>query len=132
MIKYAWVMLDGRTAMATTHGPETVVDRILETAAFGQQNIARLTRGYERLMEGLMNVAIQQIEVTQNLIAGDFADLDLLTRAGSAGGLIEAEFEILRRRSERIASATQQITEELNRSWVETCACVQPAADAVR
>jgi Phasin protein len=111
----------GRT-MTTNLMPASFIDRMSETAALNRENFTRMTRGYERVMKGLMNVAVQQIEMTQGLMAGGMADLDLLTEARSPVAFVQAELEIFRRRSERAASAARQIADELNRTFAETYA----------
>jgi hypothetical protein len=111
----------GRT-MSTNLTPASFIDRMSETAALNRENFTRITRGYERVMKGLMNVAVQQIEMTQGLMAGGMADLDLLTEARTPVAFVQAELEIFRRRSERAASAARQITDELNRTFAETYA----------
>jgi hypothetical protein len=108
--------------MSTYLAPAGFIDRMSETAALNRENFARMTRGYERVMKGLMNVAVQQIEMTQGLMAGGMADLELLTDARSPGAFVQAELEIFRRRSERAASAARQIAVELNRTFAETYA----------
>jgi hypothetical protein len=112
--------------------PASFIDRMSETAALNRENFARMTRGYERVMKGLMNVAVQQIEMTQGLIAGGMADLDLLTETRSPVAFVQAEVEIFRRRSERAASAARQIADELNRTFAETyaLAAAEGVADA--
>jgi hypothetical protein len=115
--------------MATIEGPVKFANQILGVTPFGHQNLARLVRGCELLMEGLMNVAIQHIEVTQTLIAGEVADLELLTRVATPAALVEAQLEVMRRRSERVITATRKITDEITRSWAETHALVQSYID---
>ena len=112
--------------MATFESPVKFANQILDTSPFGQQALARMVRGCELLMESMMNVAIQQIEVTQSLITGEIADLELLTRITTPAALIEVQLEVARRRSERVVNATRRITEEMNRSWAEAITLIQP------
>lgn len=114
--------------MPELHSP--VTDQILGATIIGPQNLTRLVHGFELFMEGLMNVTIHQIEVSQSLVTGGLADLDLLARARSPTAFVEAEIEIMRRRSERFTKAVRMIVEDVNRSWVETYDCIQPVAGA--
>jgi len=90
----------------------------------GQQSFARATRGCERLMTGLMHVAMQQFELAQGVMEGNLADLDLLMKAQTPDALVTAEFEVVRRRTVRAADAARKISGELSRTWSETAAFV--------
>lgn len=120
--------------MPDQQAPVNSGDHVIETAIFGPQNLDRLSRGFEALMEGMMNVSIRQIEVTQSLFTDGLSDLHLLTRATTPVAIIEAELEIMRRASQRLTDMAQNVVQDLNRSWVETSSCMQPiaAAKAVR
>jgi hypothetical protein len=92
----------------------------------GQESFARATRGCERLMTGLMQVAMQQFELAQGAMEANLADLDLLMKARTPDALVTAEFEVVRRRTERAADAARKISVELSRTWSETAAFVMP------
>jgi hypothetical protein len=115
--------------MATNWTLVSSPDRMIGSVVFGQNSLAQFNRAYERFLEGLMSATIRRIEVSQSLISGGLADLDLLTQARTPSGFIEAELEITRRRSERLAEAIRTSVEDLYRGWIETTACVQPLAD---
>jgi hypothetical protein len=70
-------------------------------------------------MKGLMNVAMQQIELGQGLLEGSVEDLSLLTTARTPDAFVQAEFEVLRRSSQRALGVAQKLSSELNRTWSE-------------
>jgi hypothetical protein len=108
--------------MAETHGSVHFYEQISDTPTFEQHDLAALARGYELLMEGLMHVAVQPVEVARSLISDGLVDLEALTRARGPAAFIEAEFEVLRRHSKRITDTARKLTDDMNQSWVDTCA----------
>ena len=54
-----------------------------EAATTVQQNLVHLTNGYERFVKGLMNVTIQQIELSRDWMDGNVEDFNLLAQARS-------------------------------------------------
>jgi hypothetical protein len=105
--------------MSASTTSESIGNSIAETALFGQKSLAQLTRSYECWMKGVMNVAMQQIELGRGLLEGSVEDLNLLTQVRTPDAFCQAEFEMLRRRYERAIGVAQKITEELNRTWAE-------------
>lgn len=79
--------------------------------------LSQLTQGYETLMKGMMNVVLRQIELTSGLLEGGMDDLNLLTQAKSPDTFIQAELEVLRRQSERMITAAQKFSQEVNQTW---------------
>ena len=72
-----------------------------EAAMNVHQNLVHLTNGYERFVKGLMNVTIQQIELSCNLLEGNVEDFNLLAQARTPEAFVQAELGVIRRRSER-------------------------------
>ena len=114
--------------MPDQQAPVNFGNRLTRTAMFGPRYFDRLGRGFEVLMEGMMNVAIRQIELTQSLFIEGCTDLYLLTRANTPAAVIAAEVEIMRRRSQRLTNAAQTMAQDLNQSWIATLSCIQPDA----
>lgn len=90
-----------------------------EATAAVQQNLVHLTTGYERFVKGLMNVTIQQIELSCNLMEGNVEDFNLLAQARTPEAFVQAELDVMRRRSERALGAAQKIGDELRQTWTE-------------
>lgn len=90
-----------------------------EAANFGQENFARLSRGYECLMKGMINVAAQQAELGRGLMQAGMEDFGLLAQAKSPEAFLQAEMEIFRRGSERAFDATRKLGLELNKTLTE-------------
>ena len=90
-----------------------------EAAMSVHQNLVHLTNGYERFVKGLMNVTIQQIELSCNLLEGNVEDFNLLAQARTPEAFVQAELDVIRRRSERAFGAAQKIGDELHQTWAE-------------
>lgn len=105
--------------MSTTQN-EAIGKGFAEVAAFGQENFTRLTRGYECLMKGMINVAAQQAEFGRGMMQAGMEDFGLLTQAKSPEAFFQAEMEIIRRGSERAFDATRKLGTELNKTFAES------------
>ncbi len=98
--------------MSTSTNSETAADR-----ATALPGISQLTRGYQSLMKGMINVVLRQIELSSSLMEGSMDDLNLLIHAQTPDKFIQAEMEVLRRQAERSITAAQKFSEEVNRTW---------------
>lgn len=111
--------------MSATVTSENIASGFSEAALLGQQNLVRFSRGYECLMKGLINVAIQQIELSRGLLENGVEDFNLLTQARTPDAFVQAELEVFRRRSERALGAAQKISAELNKTFAEMSEAAQ-------
>ena len=105
--------------MPSNETSENPAAGISEAATTVQQNLVHLTSGYERFVKGLMNVTIQQIELSCNLLEGNVEDFNLLAQARSPEAFVQAELEVIRRCSDRALGAAQKIGDELHQTWRE-------------
>jgi hypothetical protein len=85
-----------------------------------QQNIEQISRASEHFMKGVMNAAVRQMELGQSLIEAGMEDFNLVARARTPESLLQAELEVFRRRSERLAAAMQTASEDLRQAWSAT------------
>ncbi len=105
--------------MSIAQTPESFAGQTLEAATRVQQNFAQFAHAYQRFVKSLMNVAVQQIELSRGIVEGSVEDFDLLAQAHTPEALVQAELEIFRRRSERAIGTAQKTTDELRQTWVE-------------
>jgi Phasin protein len=106
-------------AMPRNETSENPAAETSEAVTTVQQKAVHLTNGYERFVKGLMNVTIQQIELSCHLMEGNIEDFNLLAQAPTPEAFVQAELDVIRRRSERAVGAAQQIGEELHQTWTE-------------
>jgi hypothetical protein len=114
--------------MSTNLTPTGSIERWSENPLLHPANFMRLTGHYERWMQGLMSVAMHQLEATQGWMRGNLEDFDRLAEARSPGALVQAEIEIFRRRSQEAAGAARKIADEFHRTFAEGSAFVVEAA----
>lgn len=92
----------------------------------GQQPLVNLAYGYQRAVNGMMNMAIHQMEIGRDLIGGAFEDLDLLVQAQTPDAMAKAEIDIFQRRSKRALAVWQRMTEQMRQDF--SLATEQPEA----
>jgi hypothetical protein len=114
-----------RTTMSIAQTPESFAGQTLEATTRVRRNFAQLTHASQHFMKGLMNVAVQQIELGKGMMDSGVEDFDLLAQARTPEAVVQAELEVFRRRSERAIVTAQKITDELRQSWVEAFELVQ-------
>jgi Phasin protein len=119
-----------RTIMSIAQTPESFAGHTLDAATRVQQNFSQFTHAYQRFMKSLMNVTVQQIELSRGMMEGSIEDFDLLGRACTPDALIEAEFDVFRRRSQRAIETTQKVTDELRQTWAEALEFAQSIGSA--
>jgi hypothetical protein len=118
--------------MSTAQPKSELLPGANEAAAMAQQNLEQLTRASERFMKGVVNAAVQQIELSRGLIQGGMEDLSLLAQARTPETFVQAELDVFRRRSERMIEAMQKVSDELRQTWGEAFELAKPAAQAAR
>lgn len=101
-------------------------DRTSESVAIAQQNYQHLMAASERFMTGVVSATVKQLELSRGLIQGGLEDFDRLSQARTPETFVQAELEVLRRRSERVMNAIQTVSEELARAWGEALEMAQP------
>ncbi len=100
--------------------PQVPVDRsgALQPAfRFAPGYLAWLARAYEMSVAGMMNLAIEQIEIGQSLVLDGMADANVLMRAQTPVAFTEAAFQILERRSRHSAAVSAKMVRDLERIW---------------
>ncbi|MDB5479965.1 MAG: hypothetical protein JWO83_1018 [Caulobacteraceae bacterium] len=112
--------------MAKDRTSESMARSAADGAAMAQQNYQNLVTASERFMTGVVNAAVKQLELSRGLIQGGLEDFDHLSQARTPETFVQAELEVLRRRSERVMNAMQTLTEELTRAWGEALELAQP------
>jgi hypothetical protein len=101
-----------------------------EPAAMAQANLQQLTEASERFMKGVVDASVRQIELSRSLIEGGLEDFQLLALARTPEALVHAEFDVLRRRSERMISAMQKASDDLTQTWSKAIEMTQSSASA--
>jgi hypothetical protein len=98
----------------------------VDVAAMSQQGLAQFARTSELMMTGFMSASLRQLEFGQQLMRGNLEDFQQLAQARTPEAFVEVEFDVLRRRSERMAAMVQQLSEDLGQVWANTFE-VEPA-----
>lgn len=112
--------------MARDRTFENAAKSAADGAATAQQNYQHLMAASERFMTGVVNAAMKQLELSRGLIQGGLEDFDRLSQARTPETFVQAELEVLRRRSERVMNTMQTVSEELARAWGEALEMAQP------
>ncbi len=112
--------------MAKDRTSDSVAQSVVDGAAIAQQNYEHLMTASERFMTGVVSATVRQLELSRGLIQGGLEDFDRLSQARTPETFVQAELEVLRRRSERVMTAMQTVSEELARAWGEALEMAQP------
>jgi hypothetical protein len=112
--------------MAKDRTSDSMARSAADGVAMAQQNYQKLVTASERFMTGAVNAAVKQLELSRGLIQGGMEDFDRLTQARTPETFVQAELEVLRRRSERVMNAMQVLSEEMARAWGEALELAQP------
>lgn len=105
--------------MSTAPAPETAAPSAFDPAAAAEQSFARLSGASEKLVKTLTRIVSRQFELGREYMEGNVADFALLSQAKTPEALVEAEIEVVRRRSERAISAVNTVTTEMRQAWIE-------------
>jgi hypothetical protein len=106
--------------MSTAPQPETPGQPGFDPTAVAEQSFARLSNASEKLVKTLTNIVSRQFELGREYMEGNVGDFTLLSQARTPEALIEAELEVVRRRSERAIAAVNTVTTEMRQAWIET------------
>jgi hypothetical protein len=112
--------------MAKDRTSDSMARSAADGVAMAQQNYQNLVTASERFMTGAVNAAVKQLELSRGLIQGGLEDFDRLSQARTPETFVQAELEVLRRRSERVMNAMQTLSEEMARAWGEALELAQP------
>jgi hypothetical protein len=104
--------------MSISQTSENLAAGTSEAGKAVQQKLVHFTNSYE-LVRSLMNVTIQQIELSRDWMDGNVEDFNLLAQARSPEAFVQAELEVIRRCSDRALGAAQKIGDELHQTWRE-------------
>jgi hypothetical protein len=104
--------------MSISQTSENLAAGTSEAGKAVQQKLVHFTNSYE-LVRSLMNVTIQQIELSRDWMDGNVEDFNLLAQARSPEAFVQAELEVIRRRSDCALGAAQKIGDELHQTWTE-------------
>ncbi len=104
--------------MSTAPAPDPAALSAFDPAA-AEQSFARLSGASEKLVKTLTNIVSRQFELGREYMEGSVSDFALLSQARTPEALIEAELEVVRRRSERAIAAVNTVTTEMRQAWIE-------------
>lgn len=105
--------------MSTAPAPQTPAQSAFDAAAVAQQSMTRLADASEKLVQTLTNVVSRQFELGREYMEGNVGDFALLSQARTPEALVEAELEVVRRRSERAIAAVNMVTSEMRQAWID-------------
>lgn len=105
--------------MSTAPQAESPTATAFDPVAAAEQSFTRLSSASEKLVKTLTTIMSRQFELGREYMEGNVGDFALLSQARTPEALIEAELEVVRRRSERAISAVNTVTTEMRQAWIE-------------
>jgi hypothetical protein len=110
------------TASATTPTPEAGIILV-------RDHVTQFTLGYGRLVNGLMQAMLTQIDIGRGLMEASVEDFTLLAAARTPDALVQAELEVFRRRSACAIDVAQHLTAQLTRTLSDPASASKSPAE---
>ena len=99
--------------MPDTQSGQVIAVSASEPRRLAQRGFQRVAESYEHLFKGLMSIVAQRLELGRGLAAAAIEDFNLLAGIRTPDAFVQAELELLRRRSERAFNTIQTTADEL-------------------
>lgn len=116
--------------MSITTGKQIAPASPSDAMAGMSQGLFTATRSYERLMTGWLATMVRQAEFSRDMMAGACDDIGILAQAHTPQTFVQAELQVMQRRTERMFHGAKRLAEEIGKEWVSTLGAVERDARA--
>ncbi|MBX5452613.1 MAG: phasin family protein [Acidobacteriia bacterium] len=118
------------TIKAPTKAPTEDPFRLAEFFAQGQNWFANWSQVSDRWMQGMLNIAREQAELSRTLIEGGLAGFNIYGSSRRPEDLLEAQLGQMRQRMDQIIKGMRKMADEVYACCFETAALSLPGKEA--